>query len=73
MLKKLGYVALILGSVIVAYIFITAGYDAILSMVDVAASDPSAGNYTEYEAVVNAAPLWLWLTRQYQPRQRFPG
>lgn len=33
---------------------------AIRTMTDVAASDPSAGNYTGYQEATQAAPLWLF-------------
>lgn len=61
MLKKLFLVSLILGGVIAAYVVMTAGYSTILQLVGIASSDPSAGNYTSYKAVVDAAPLWLYV------------
>lgn len=60
MLKKLFLVALVVGGVIVTYIVMTAGYQTILDLVGIAYTDPSAGNYTQYKAVVGAAPMWLY-------------
>lgn len=60
MFKKIWLITLIVIGVIVSMVIMTAAMPAIRSMTDIAASDPSASNYTGYPEATTAAPLWLY-------------
>ena len=59
--KKIFLVTLIVVGVIGTMLFLTAAMPAIRSITGIAATDPSAGNYTSYEEAMTTAPLWLYV------------
>lgn len=60
MFKKIFWVVLIVIAVVVVEILLTAEMPAIRSIIDIAAADPSAGNYAGYSEALGAAPIWVY-------------